>query len=174
MIYLCALCDKPPFASGLCRRHYNAEYHKKNYAKKREYVIARVRAYAKENQEKIRATKGVYYSKHSVEIRSKVKEYREKNKEKVRDWKAAGRKRDRIAIGSHDYLQLKELRQKQKNKCSICKKPFGKKYHKDHIVPLFLGGTNYIENIQYLCALCNTQKNKKDPIQFMQEKGFLL
>jgi 5-methylcytosine-specific restriction endonuclease McrA len=31
----------------------------------------------------------------------------------------------------------------------------------DHIVPLSLGGTNYISNIQPLCVSCNVKKNAR-------------
>jgi hypothetical protein len=29
-------------------------------------------------------------------------------------------------------------------------------------------------NVQLLCATCNLNKNAKDPIDFMQSRGFLL
>ena len=44
----------------------------------------------------------------------------------------------------------------------------------DHIVPLALGGLNKDENIQLLRAVCNLNKGRKNPIAFMQERGFLL
>jgi 5-methylcytosine-specific restriction endonuclease McrA len=44
----------------------------------------------------------------------------------------------------------------------------------DHIIPLALGGTNTDDNIQLLRAKCNKQKGAKHPIDFMQQRGFLL
>lgn len=62
----------------------------------------------------------------------------------------------------------------QKGKCPCCGKPLGKNYHMDHIMPLALGGSNTDDNIQLLRATCNNQKYTKHPIDFMQQRGFLL
>lgn len=62
----------------------------------------------------------------------------------------------------------------QRGKCACCGQPLGDDYHLDHITPLALGGKNTDDNIQLLRKLCNLQKHAKDPIDFMQERGFLL
>jgi 5-methylcytosine-specific restriction endonuclease McrA len=62
----------------------------------------------------------------------------------------------------------------QKGKCACCLQPLGDDYHIDHIMPLALGGTNTDDNIQLLRAKCNLQKNAKHPVDFMQQRGFLL
>ena len=66
------------------------------------------------------------------------------------------------------------LFQLQKGKCACCKKPLGSNYHMDHIMPLALGGTNTNDNIQLLRARCNLQKQAKHPVDFMQQRGYLL
>jgi 5-methylcytosine-specific restriction endonuclease McrA len=62
----------------------------------------------------------------------------------------------------------------QKGKCPCCHQPLGENYHLDHIVPLALGGSNTDDNIQLLRSSCNNQKSAKHPIDFMQQRGFLL
>lgn len=62
----------------------------------------------------------------------------------------------------------------QNGMCPCCKQSLGANYHIDHIVPLALGGSNSDDNAQLLRATCNLQKNKKHPIDFMQQRGFLL
>jgi len=62
----------------------------------------------------------------------------------------------------------------QKGRCACCGLLLGKNFHLDHIMPLALGGTNTDDNIQLLRQRCNNKKYAKHPIDFMQEKGFLL
>lgn len=62
----------------------------------------------------------------------------------------------------------------QRGKCACCGKPLGKNFHLDHIMPLALGGTNTDDNMQLLRQRCNNQKWAKDPLLFMQSRGFLL
>lgn len=68
----------------------------------------------------------------------------------------------------------KKLYALQRGLCACCGKPLGKDYHKDHIMPLALGGRNEDSNIQLLRATCNLQKKAAHPVDFMQKRGFLL
>jgi 5-methylcytosine-specific restriction endonuclease McrA len=76
--------------------------------------------------------------------------------------------------GSFTKKQVLELLVKQKYLCISCRTSIKKKYHADHVVPLALGGSNMIENIQLLCPPCNLTKAAKNPVDFMQSKGYLL
>ena len=42
----------------------------------------------------------------------------------------------------------------------------GRRLHVDHIVPVALGGTNNLDNLQTLCDLCNIKKSDKLPDEF--------
>ena len=46
--------------------------------------------------------------------------------------------------------------------------------HLDHKVPLAAGGANEFGNLQLLCPRCNLAKSARDPLDFMQSRGFLL
>lgn len=59
---------------------------------------------------------------------------------------------------------------KQNNRCNICNKKFLKKRlpTMDHLIPLSRGGNLTFENIQALCSSCNSKKQAKLDLQFIQ------
>lgn len=85
--------------------------------------------------------------------------------EKAYQWKGginyviARRARLRGAVGSHTQTEWAELKKQYNYMCLCCKQqePFVK-LSEDHIVPLSMGGSNHIENIQPLCGPCNSRK----------------
>lgn len=116
---------------------------------------------------------------HKEYMRKVCKEWADKNIEKVR---SAGREnarrrkvrcRDSIlhnahiqqdkrrgANGSHTLAEWNELKHKFNFSCACCgRKEPQVKLTRDHIIPIKLGGTNYISNIQLLCFSCNSSKS---------------
>lgn len=65
--------------------------------------------------------------------------------------------------GSYSGEQLRELFVRQRGQCAECQIPLTDKYEADHKIPLRIGGTNYIENIQILCRKCNRSKSCLNP-----------
>ncbi len=64
--------------------------------------------------------------------------------------------------GTYTLKEWELLKLKYKYTCPKCgKKEPEIKLAADHIVPLNVGGTNYIENIQPLCKSCNCSKQAK-------------
>lgn len=131
------------------------EYYQKNMLKKKQYYVdAR-----KKDPEKFRAKTRAYDRAHPDKARIRC---------------ANRQARKRSGGGSFSLADIKNILALQKNKCPICAVVITTKYHIDHNVPLALGGSNGKENIQLLCPPCNRTKSHKDPIAFMQEKGFLI
>lgn len=62
----------------------------------------------------------------------------------------------------------------QRGKCPCCGFPLGDDYHLDHKMPVALEGSNTDDNMQLLRKTCNLNKSAKHPVDFMQERGFLL
>lgn len=99
------------------------------------------------------------------------KEYRRQNPEKVREYASTRKGRKLSCLPRGTIPRLFKL---QKKRCAVCRCKLGSNYHVDHIVPLMLGGEHVPSNLQILCPTCNVRKWAKDPVQFMQERGFLI
>lgn len=99
------------------------------------------------------------------------KAYRAKNPEKVREFT---RKRRGLMIGRLPRGTVKRIGERQRWKCVVCLACIKRDYHMDHIMPLAKGGIHEASNLQLLCPPCNVRKSAKHPIDFMQERGFLL
>jgi 5-methylcytosine-specific restriction endonuclease McrA len=71
--------------------------------------------------------------------------------------------------------QIEELFAKQRGRCAICASKIDMATkHIDHIVAIAKGGKHEILNLQLTCPRCNMTKQAKDPIDFMQTRGYLL
>jgi 5-methylcytosine-specific restriction endonuclease McrA len=95
-----------------------------------------------------------------------------KNPHKSIEYCSARRARLLAAEGRFTNRDFIEICAKQKGRCAACRKK--RKLTADHIIALSRGGSNHPSNIQGLCHSCNSTKHARDPIDFMQEKGFLL
>lgn len=139
------------------------------------------------NAERAKATSAAWRAANPEKVSEMVKDYYLANPEKC----AAGRKAWRLANPDKNrvYSQNRRARKgggklsadlpeklfaMQRGLCACCKKPLGKNYHLDHIMPLALGGSNTDDNMQLLTPRCNIQKSKKHPIDFMRSRGMLL
>lgn len=69
---------------------------------------------------------------------------------------------------------INKIGELQSWRCACCGVSIKKNRHVDHIVPLKRGGSHSASNIQLLCPQCNLSKAAKDPIEFMQQRGFLI
>jgi 5-methylcytosine-specific restriction endonuclease McrA len=98
-----------------------------------------------------------------------TREYRKRNPEMMREARAKRRGLGRLPRGT-----IKRIGEAQRWRCAVCSVCITGCYHMDHINPISKGGEHVPGNIQLLCPSCNLRKNAKDPIKFMQERGFLL
>ncbi len=140
-------------------REQGGAYRKAYYAANAEVCVARSTDWAKRNREKMAVA---------------AAKWRSVNPEKASASSRANNNRRRSAEGSHSAADILNLYQLQKGKCAICKISVSGGYHVDHVVPLVAGGSNWKENLQILCPPCNRNKHAKDPVAFMQARGFLL
>jgi 5-methylcytosine-specific restriction endonuclease McrA len=139
------------------------------YAKNKDRAKARMAAWHAENPDAI----AKYRSKNRERMNATSKAWRNSHPEAGRIYKQNRRARKRENGGALSVGIVEKLFRLQRGKCACCKKPLGNGYHLDHIIPLKLGGKNIDENVQLLTRLCNMQNHAKDPVDFMQERGFL-
>lgn len=107
------------------------------------------------------------------EVQAYNREYVSKNLEYFRAKNAVRRMRIKQSADHYTAGDVQELLKLQRGKCACCKETL-ERYEVDHIKPLSKGGDNGRENIQLLCVHCNRTKHDKDPIEFMQDRGFLI
>jgi 5-methylcytosine-specific restriction endonuclease McrA len=116
-----------------------------------------------------------YRAKNLEAVKQRRKRWEDRNKQKCKEYRSNRKAKLRGGIGTFTRAEVRLLFAKQKSKCAFCFTPIAMDtLHRDHIVPLARGGSNWIANIQLLCANCNHRKSAKDPIQFAQENGRLL
>ena len=165
----------------ICVNQESAEYRSRN-PEKRKFTCATYRA---KNAEKVKQAWLNWKNKDPIRANRVQREWVNRNKESVlatkARWRAENHSKTReisanrsSASGNHIGKEISSLVIKQKHKCACCAVSIKDGYHKDHIQPLKSGGSNDILNIQLLCAFCNLSKGAKCPIEFMQQRGFLL
>lgn len=169
-------------------REYNAqrarEYRANNPEKRRQAV----KAWAAANPERVAEINARYRRRHAAIRAEKFRSYRKLNLKKVSEslkrWRAANKDKCRIhnnnrrARARGGVLStgiVDDLMEKQRGKCACCRTDLRKAgHHIDHIMPLAKGGTNTDDNVQLLCPECNLSKHARHPVDFMQQRGFLL
>lgn len=78
------------------------------------------------------------------------------------------KQRKKAAEGSHTFREWCQLKEHNGYACIVCgRKEPEIKLTEDHVIPLIRGGTDYINNIQPLCAKCNSCKNSKTMEEFV-------
>lgn len=126
------------------------------------------------NAEKIRTTKRNPTEDQRKKKNVSQRNYRIANPDKVREWNLA-RVHTLRARGKVTREMMEKLLSLQKSMCVICRVNLRKsKKHLDHIIPISAGGTNEFGNLQFLCPSCNLAKRAREPVAFMQSRGFLI
>lgn len=144
------------------QRAQKNDYFRRRAVEKREHVLAVKLAYRAARREELSA-KQCAYAKTDEGKKSKI---------------AGGRNREarkRGAGGRHTASDVASLFESQRGVCAGCDVVLvqhGKgKMHVDHIMPVKLGGSNWPENLQLLCPLCNTSKGAQHPDDWARRIG---
>ena len=156
-----------------CKACFNAS-NKASYEKHRESRLVKMRetnhrpGKAEKRKEASRvwyAAKGrewhnQYNAGHRDQERERVRRWQRNNREYVRQAVNRYRLRLRSVGGSHTVEEWTNLCKQYGHRCLACGEQ--KPLTRDHVVPVFKGGTDNISNIQPLCKACNTAKGVKE------------
>jgi 5-methylcytosine-specific restriction endonuclease McrA len=147
-----------------------AEYQRKNRAK----CDAAIADWVSRNKERYRAKAKAWHEANIDRKKATNAAWKKANPDALKTYKHNRRARENQSEGKLSKGLTEKLISAQKGRCACCGQPLGTNFDLDHIVPLAKGGKNVDSNMQLLRRKCNQQKGSKDPIDFMQERGFLL
>jgi len=143
-------------------------------AANKDKLIAYHAEWRKKNTDKVNAWSTEYRLANPEKAALAIKAWNKANPERLRVNDHNARARRKAAPGRLSPGLTKKLLKLQKGRCACCKLPLGDDFHLDNITPIARGGANADGNMQLLRAVCNLKKSAKDPIDYMQSKGFLI
>lgn len=106
----------------------------------------------------------LYYEANREKIIKKNSEYQKRNLDKARVRNQNRRSKRVGGDGKHTLDEIEFIMELQDHKCASCGVALDdSNKHLDHILPLALGGSNEIKNLQWLCKFCNISKSASHP-----------
>lgn len=100
-----------------------------------------------------------YKAANRSKIADTFREYFKKHADKIRFGRRVSKANKRGAVGSLSLDQWRTLCVYYGNKCLRCGKQG--RLDMDHVVPISMGGSAYVDNVQPLCRSCNSFKNDR-------------
>ncbi len=177
----------PRYVNGTCCRcaadypqkmpspEYAAERQRKYRVAHPERLAQQRRDYRSANIERVSQHAREYRAANPEKVKQQYRKYYEANPERFKQYNRNRRARKRGAEGHHTSADASAILERQKHKCVYCAADLRKAgKHLDHIMPLVLGGSNAVSNLQYLCPSCNMSKGGRDPLIFAKRRGRLL
>ena len=160
VMHICKQCEKDRVKKWCSKNkekveEYQKNYRKSYYLKNKGYILEKSR---KRDQEYMKR----YYIANKDKINKITKQWKINNPDKIKSYLINRKARKRNADGTFTGREWSKLKQLYKYTCLKCGRREPQiKLTPDHVVPLVLGGSNKIENIQPLCLSCNCSKNTK-------------
>lgn len=137
------------------------EYRKVYYAANADRIKEQRKAYYAANAARIKEQRAAWYKAN----KEQQAEYYQANKDKFRLNDARRRARKAGAEGQHTQADLDRILAEQCGCCPGCNVDLGTlpkaQVHLDHKLPLSRGGSNWSDNLQFMCQPCNDSKGAR-------------
>lgn len=140
-------------------REERREYSRKYADEHPEQVIAATRRWQKARPDLHRANAVRYRSRNPQKARAVIYAWKHRNPDRVREMRRNYRARKNGALGHFTDQEWRDLCAQYGNVCLACGS--SAPLTADHVVPLTRGGSDTIDNIQPLCAVCNSKKRAR-------------
>lgn len=147
-------------------REYSYQYYHEN----KEALNKKVRVWRRDNPEKVRRQKRRWRRANPKKAARSVENWVKSNPGKSAAIKRRYRAKRAEADGDFSPAEFKALCEQYNNRCLSCGKK--RKLTADHVLPLSMGGSNDISNIQPLCQPCNSGKRDRH-IDYRTKPGIL-
>jgi 5-methylcytosine-specific restriction endonuclease McrA len=129
--------------------------------------VARIqKRYSEKNKDQKREYSKRYYKENKVKIAEREKQWREKNRDIVHAKNYRRHLyRHKLKFSPFERLLLLDKSKWKCQSCGIAVHDYNTndsaKAHIDHIIPISIGGTSDLNNLQILCRTCNLAKSNK-------------
>jgi 5-methylcytosine-specific restriction endonuclease McrA len=166
----CVMCARNRMATWARENPDRANAHSAEWAKRNpDKVKERVRQWGADNPEANARKAKRYRERHPEKVKERARRYVSDNPDVFRAANARRRARKKNAPGSYTAAEAQGLLGAQNHICARCRCNLKQApRHLDHIIPLSRGGSNFIENMQWLCRTCNVRKHNKLPSELPQ------
>lgn len=135
----------------------------------REGAATRKKQWDADNRDRVRQ----YNIDNADRIREHAAKWRKENPEAYLAAAATQRARRKNSVGFFTENDIALLFDAQIGLCAGCRKDLKDGYEIDHVMPLFLLGSNWPDNLQLLCRTCNRMKGHSHPDVWAERIGKL-
>lgn len=149
------------------RREQSRSYRNANIEKYREYDRKR----SKTPERKKRAAETYQKFRRSEKWTATRDRWRHENRAVLKSYIHA--RRAKMSGQRFTKSDIDGLLERQRGRCASCRISIKKRWTVDHVMPVALGGTNDVSNLQLLCRSCNSRKGKTHPDDWARKVGRL-